>query len=66
MVWIRERDWLPLGVAFVGLIGLTLVATQSRRFGFPEDDEDGDGLDPPARGVGWVASSRVPSRRVPH
>ena len=51
VVWIRERDWLPLGLAFFALIGLTLVSTQSRRFGFPEDDEDdedgGDGLDPP-------------------
>ncbi|GAA1436824.1 hypothetical protein GCM10009616_37500 [Microlunatus lacustris] len=47
VVWLRERAWVPLGLSMVVLVGLTLVAGQSRRFGFPDpaptDGGDGDG-----------------------
>ncbi|SDS60184.1 signal peptidase I [Friedmanniella luteola] len=46
VVWARERALVPLGLALVGLVGLALVAGQSRRFGYPDDAEgppDGGG-----------------------
>jgi hypothetical protein len=78
VVWLRERAWLPLGLTLVGLVGLTLVAGQSRRFGFPDppvedgssdpgvSSDDGRGADEPAAaaGTGAGTTTGTTSRRA--
>ena len=60
VVWVRERAWLPLGLALGGLVGLSWVAAQSRQFGFPEPTEDDDD----AAGPPPVSGQHAPDRRV--
>lgn len=55
VVWLRTGAWLPLGAALVGLVALTAVAGQSRRFGFPDPaqpDDAGSGDPPPDPAAG--------------
>lgn len=77
VVWLRARAWVPLGLSLVALVGLTLLAGQSRRFGFPDagpgedDDAPVDGSETEADGDRAAASTEVApagtsrTRRVP-
>ena len=55
VVWLRERAWVPLGLSLVALVGLTVVAGQSRRFGFPDPAPDEGDDDAPADGPAHAA-----------